>query len=137
MRKSTAMIERLTPHGSPAPRGPYSPAVRAGDFVFVSGQLPIDAASNKIASASVAEQTRQTIENLQTVLSAAGAGLADIVKCSVFLADIRDFAAMNEVYAEFFGEAKPARSTVQAVLPSSEARGEIDCIAYAPRGAAA
>ena len=137
MRKSTAMIERLTPHGSPAPRGPYSPAVRAGDFVFVSGQLPIDAASNKIASASVAEQTRQTIENLQTVLSAAGAGLADIVKCSVFLADIRDFAAMNEVYAEFFGEAKPARSTVQAVLPSSEARVEIDCIAYAPRGAAA
>ena len=137
MRKSTAMIERLTPHGSPAPRGPYSPAVRAGDFVFVSGQLPIDAASNKIASASVAEQTRQTIENLQTVLSAAGAGLADVVKCSVFLADIRDFAAMNEVYAEFFGEAKPARSTVQAVLPSSEARVEIDCIAYAPRGAAA
>ena len=131
------MIERLTPHGSPAPRGPYSPAVRAGDFVFVSGQLPIDAASNKIASASVAEQTRQTIENLKTVLSAAGAGLADVVKCSVFLADIRDFAAMNEVYAEFFGEAKPARSTVQAVLPSSEARVEIDCIAYAPRGAAA
>ena len=137
MRKSTAMIERLTPHGSPAPRGAYSPAVRAGDFVFVSGQLPIDAASNKIASASVADQTRQTIENLQTVLSAAGAGLADVVKCSVFLADIRDFAAMNEVYAEFFGEAKPARSTVQAVLPSSEARVEIDCIAYAPRGAAA
>ena len=99
--------------------------------------MPIDAASNKIASASVADQTRQTIENLQTVLSAAGAGLADIVKCSVFLADIRDFAAMNEVYAEFFGEAKPARSTVQAVLPSSEARVEIDCIAYAPRGAAA
>ena len=137
MRKSTAMIERLTPHGSPAPRGPYSPAVRAGDFVFVSGQLPIDAASNRIVSASVAEQTRQTIENLKTVLSAAGAGLADVVKCSVFLADIRDFAAMNEVYAEFFGEAKPARSTVQAVLPSSEARVEIDCIAYAPRGAAA
>ena len=137
MRKSTAMIERLTPHGSPAPRGSYSPAVRAGDFVFVSGQLPIDAASNRIVSASVAEQTRQTIENLKTVLSAAGAGLADVVKCSVFLADIRDFAAMNEVYAEFFGEAKPARSTVQAVLPSSEARVEIDCIAYAPRGAAA
>lgn len=137
MRESTAMIERLTPNGSPAPRGPYSPAVRAGDFVFVSGQLPIDAASNRVVSASVAEQTRQTIENLQTVLSAAGAGLADVVKCSVFLADIRDFAAMNEVYAEFFGEAKPARSTVQAVLPSAEARVEIDCIAYAPRGAAA
>ncbi len=131
------MIERLTPPGSPAPRGPYSPAVRAGDFVFVSGQLPIDAASNKIVSSSVAEQTRQTIENLQAVLSAAGVGLSDVVKCSVFLADIRDFAAMNEVYSEFFGEAKPARSTVQAVLPSSEARVEIDCIAYAPRNAAA
>jgi 2-iminobutanoate/2-iminopropanoate deaminase len=127
------MIERLTPPGSPAPRGPYSPAVRAGDFVFVSGQLPIDAATNNVVSNSVAEQTRQTIENLQAALSAAGAGLADVVKCSVFLADIRDFAAMNEVYAEFFGEAKPARSTVQAVLPSSEARVEIDCIAYAPR----
>lgn len=129
------MIERLTPPGSPAPRGPYSPAVRAGDFVFVSGQLPIDAASNAIVVGSVAGQTRQTIENLQAVLSAAGAGLADVVKCSVFLADIRDFAAMNEVYAEFFGQAKPARSTVQAVLPSSEARVEIDCIAYAPRSA--
>lgn len=131
------MIERLTPPGSPAPRGPYSPAVRAGDFVFVSGQLPIDAANNKVVSSSVAEQTRQTIENLQTVLAAAGAGLADVVKCSVFLADIRDFAAMNDVYAEFFGEAKPARSTVQAVLPSSEARVEIDCIAYAPVKSAA
>jgi len=131
------MIERLTPPGAAAPRGPYSPAVRAGDFVFVSGQLPIDAASGQIVSPSVAQQTRQTIENLQTVLSAAGAGLADVVRCSVFLADIRDFAAMNEVYAEFFGEAKPARSTVQAVLPSSEARVEIDCIAYAPPGAAA
>jgi 2-iminobutanoate/2-iminopropanoate deaminase len=131
------MIERLTPPGSPAPRGPYSPAVRAGDFVFVSGQLPIDAASNKIVASSVADQTRQTIENLQTVLSAAGAGLSDVVKCSVFLADIRDFAAMNEIYAEFFGEAKPARSTVQAVLPSSEARVEIDCIAYVPRDASA
>ena len=131
------MIERLTPPGAAAPRGPYSPAVRAGDFVFVSGQLPIDAASGQIVSPSVAQQTRQTIENLQTVLSAAGAGLADVVKCSVFLADIRDFAAMNEVYAEFFGEAKPARSTVQAVLPSSEARVEFDCIAYAPPGAAA
>jgi len=131
------MIERLTPAGSPAPSGPYSPAVRAGDFVFVSGQLPIDAASNKIVSSSVADQTRQTIENLQAVLSAAGVGLAAVVKCSVFLADIRDFAAMNEVYSQFFGEAKPARSTVQAVLPSSEARVEIDCIAYAPRNASA
>jgi len=99
--------------------------------------LPIDAASNKIVASSVADQTRQTIENLQTVLSAAGAGLSDVVKCSVFLADIRDFAAMNEIYAEFFGEAKPARSTVQAVLPSSEARVEIDCIAYVPRDASA
>ena len=103
--------------------------------MFVSGQLPIDAASNKIVSSSVAEQTRQAIENLQAVLSVAGAGLADVVRCSVFLTDIRDFAAMNEIYAEFFGEAKPARATVQAVLPSSEARVEIDCIAYAPRNA--
>lgn len=131
------MIERLTPPGSPAPLGPYSPAVQVGDFVFVSGQLPIDAASGKIVSSSVADQTRQTIENLQAVLSAAGVGLAAVVKCSVFLADIRDFAAMNEVYSEFFGEAKPARSTVQAVLPSPEARVEIDCIAYAPRKASA
>ena len=128
-----AMIEHITPKNSAPPLGPYSPAVRAGDFVFLSGQLAIDPESHKIVAVSVADQTRQTITNIQALLDAADASIQDVVKCSVYLADMADFAEMNEVYAEFFGEAKPARSTVQAVLPLAEAKVEIDCVAYVPR----
>jgi 2-iminobutanoate/2-iminopropanoate deaminase len=128
-----AMIEHITPKDSAPPLGPYSPAVRAGDYVFLSGQLPIDPNTQKLLAGSVAEQTRQVIENMQALLEAAGAQIQDVVKCSVYLADMSDFAEMNAVYAEFFGAAKPARSTVQAVLPLAEARLEIDCIAYLPQ----
>ena len=127
------MIEHITPANSTPPLGPYSPAVRAGDYIFLSGQLPIDPKTAKVLDGSVAGQTRQVIENMQALLDTAGATIQDVVKCSVFLADIRDFAEMNAVYGEFFGNAKPARSTVQAVLPLSEARLEIDCIAYSPQ----
>src|SRR5215472_5944651 len=99
------MIERLSPRGAPAPRGPYSPAVRAGDFIFVSGQVPPE-------PGDVAHETRQVLNNLKRILEGCGASLADVVKCSVFLADGKDFAAMNAAYAEFFDETKPARSTV-------------------------
>jgi len=127
------MLERILAPGAPNPRGPYSHAVRAGDFIFVSGQGPIDPVTNEIHSGDAATETRKTLENIQNILSAAGAGMSDVVKCSVFLTDIRDFAAMNQVYAEFFGDTKPARTTVQAVqLPAHGIRVEIDCVAYKP-----
>ena len=126
------MIERITAPGAPAPQGPYSHAVRAGDFIYVSGQAALDPATNTFVVGTVAEETRRTIGNIESILKAAGATLADVVKCSVFLSDIRDFAEMNEVYNEFFGQAKPARTTVQATLPGKGIKVEIDCVAYKP-----
>lgn len=125
-------IERIFPEGAPTPRGPYSPAVRAGDFIFVSGQGPIDPATDKLSGGDIAEQTRLTLENVQRVLAACGATLADVVKCSVFLLDASEFAQMNEVYKEFFGNTRPARTTVEARF-ASDMRIEIDCVAYKPR----
>ncbi len=122
------MIERITPPGAPAPRGPYSPAVRAGDFIFISGQL-------RDEPGDVGHETRQVLNNVKRILEGCGASLADVVKCSVFLADGKDFAAMNEVYAEFFGEAKPARSTVVTGFALPNMRVEIDVIAYRPKPA--
>jgi 2-iminobutanoate/2-iminopropanoate deaminase len=127
------MIERITPPGAPAPRGPYSPAVRAGDYIFVSGQVPVDAATNQIIQGGIRDETRLVLGNLKRILEACGAELSDVVRCSVFLASAQDFAAMNEVYTEFFGASKPARTTVQAVLPLPGIKVEVDCIAYKPR----
>jgi 2-iminobutanoate/2-iminopropanoate deaminase len=127
------MLERLITPGAPQPRGPYSHAVRAGDFIFVSGQGPIDPFTNEFRLGDVASETRATLENIRSILKAAGADLADVVKCGVFLADIRDFAAMNAVYSEFFGDVRPARTTVQAILPAHGSKVEIDCVAYKPR----
>jgi 2-iminobutanoate/2-iminopropanoate deaminase len=127
------MIERLTPQGVPAPRGPYSPAVRAGDFIFVSGQVPIDPATQQTVTGDVATETRLVLRNIERILAAAGATMADVVKCGVFLLDPADFAAMNAVYTEFFGEAKPARSTVCTAFAIPGIRVEIDAIAYKPR----
>ena len=120
------MIERINPPGAPAPRGPYSPAVRAGDFIYVSGQVPGE-------PGDVAHETRQVLNNVKRILEGCGATLADVVKCTVFLADGKDFAAMNAVYAEFFGEAKPARSTVVVAFAIPNIKVEIDAIAYKPR----
>src|ERR1700730_13344983 len=100
-------IERIFPEGSPSPRGPYSPAVRAGDFIFVSGQGPIDPATDKFSLGNIEHETRLTLENVQRILAACGATLADVVKCSVFLLDAAEFARMNEVYKEFFGDTRP------------------------------
>ncbi len=126
------MIERLVPAGAPAAQGPYSPAVRAGDFIYVSGQGPIDPASGEFRLGDVAQQTRLVLENVQRILEGCGAGAQDVVKCSVFLAEAADFAAMNAVYAEFFGPHKPARTTVQAVLVEAGMKVEIDCVAWKP-----
>ncbi len=127
------MIERIYPSGSPKPRGPYSPAVRAGDFIFVAGQGPIDPVSNEFSFGDIRHETRVTLTNVQRILEAAGASMADVVKCSVFLKSGGDFDAMNSVYAEFFGEAKPARTTVEAKFANPTMKVEIDCIAYKPR----
>lgn len=127
------MIERLTPPGVPAPRGPYSPAVRAGDFIFVSGQGPIDPATNRLSFGDTRHETRLVLSNIRTILEGCGASMSDVVKCSVFIADGRDFAAMNEVYAEFFGDQKPARTTVEAKFVIPEMKVEIDCVAFKPK----
>ncbi|MDW8130690.1 MAG: RidA family protein [Bryobacterales bacterium] len=126
------MIERIVPEGVPRPRGPYSPAVRAGDFLFISGQGPIDPATDSLVEADIRTQTRLVLTNVARILEACGASLRDVVRCSVFLADAADFAAMNEVYAEFFGEHKPARTTVEARFVAPGMKVEIDCIAYKP-----
>ena len=128
------MIERITPPGVPAPRGPYSPAVRAGDFIYVSGQGPIDPATNTFSFGDIRHETRLVLANICRILEGCGASLGDVVKCSVFLADARDFSAMNEVYAEFFGDQRPARTTVEARFVAPEMKVEIDCVACQRRG---
>ena len=126
------MIERITPPGVPVPRGPYSPAVRAGDFIYVAGQGPIDPETNQFSFGDIKHETRVVLENIRRILQGCGAAPRDVVKCSVFLANGDDFAAMNEVYAEFFGESKPARTTVEAKFANKQMKVEIDCVAYLP-----
>ena len=123
------MIERLSPPGVAAPRGPYSPAVRAGDFIFVSGQVPVDPATQQIVSGDIRRETRQTLNNVKSVLEGCGATLADVVKCGVYLADGKDFAGMNEVYARHVGDTPPARSTVEVAKLPSGALVEIEAVA--------
>jgi 2-iminobutanoate/2-iminopropanoate deaminase len=127
------MIERINPAGVPAPRGPYSPAVRAGDFIFVSGQVPVNPATGEMVKADIGTETRQVLNNIKSILESCGATMADVVRCGVFLLDGKDFAAMNAVYAEFFGDAKPARATVVTGFAAPDMRVEIDAIAYKPR----
>jgi 2-iminobutanoate/2-iminopropanoate deaminase len=114
---------------APGAIGPYSQAVGAGGFVFASGQIPIDPATGEFVAGGVAEQTEQVLRNLAEVLKAAGCGLEDVVKTTVFLADMNDFAAMNEAYGRHFESDPPARSTVQAARLPRDARVEIDVIA--------
>ena len=126
------MIERLSPPGTPAPRGPYSPAVRAGDFIFVSGQLAVDPETNKYVAGDIQHETRVTLNNIKRILEGAGATVADVVRVGVFLADGSEFAKMNEVYAEFFGDDKPARTTIVCKF-AADIKVEIDCVAYSKR----
>lgn len=123
------MKETISTENAPSAIGPYSQAVKVGNFVFCSGQIPIDPATGEFVSEEVTDQTRQVLKNLSAVLEAAGSSLANVVKTTVFLVDMNDFAQMNEVYAEFFSENKPARATVQAARLPRDTRVEIDCIA--------
>ena len=124
------MIERLSPPGVPAPRGPYSPAVKAGGFVYVSGQVAVDTSTNQLSLGDVKHETRLILHNMKAILAGAGASMAQVIKCNVYLANGPDFAAMNEVYAEFFGEHKPARTTIVCSFAMPDLKVEIDCIAY-------
>jgi 2-iminobutanoate/2-iminopropanoate deaminase len=123
------MKETISTTNAPGAIGPYSQAIKAGEMVFCSGQIPIDPATGEFVSEDVAEQTEQVLKNLNEVLAAAGGGLGDVVKTTVFLADMNDFSAMNDVYGRFFNENKPARATIQAARLPKDARVEIDCIA--------
>lgn len=114
---------------APAAIGPYSQAIVAGGLVYTAGQIALDPRSGELSGGDVAAQTARVLENLGAVLTAAGASLGTVVKTTVYLADMAEFAAMNEVYARYFGDHKPARSTVQAAALPRGARVEIDCIA--------
>ena len=115
---------------APGAIGPYSQAIKAGGLVFLSGQLPLDPASGQFPE-GVKEQTRQSLTNAAHILEAAGSGLDKVIKTTVFLSDMNDFAAMNEVYATFFSGAYPARSAVQVARLPKDALVEIECIAEA------
>lgn len=123
------MKETITTNAAPAAIGPYSQAVKSGGFVFCSGQIPIDPTTGEFVSEAIAEQTEQVLKNLGQVLKAAGASFDSVVKTTVFLADMNDFAEMNEVYGRYFDGNKPARATVQAARLPRDAKVEIDCIA--------
>ena len=123
------MREPVQTDKAPAAIGPYSQAIRAGGFVFVSGQIPIDPATGQFVAGGIGEQTERVLQNLSAVLEAAGSGLDKVVKTTVFLADMQEFAQMNEVYAKFFTEAPPARATVAAAGLPRDARVEIEAVA--------
>jgi 2-iminobutanoate/2-iminopropanoate deaminase len=117
-----------TPH-APQAIGPYSQAVRMGSLLFVSGQIPLDPATGTMIDGDIAAQTRRVFQNIGAILEAAGASFANVARTTVYLADMADFTAMNEVYASFFESPAPARSTVQAAGLPRNARVEIDVIA--------
>jgi len=123
------MNEVVSTENAPGAIGPYSQAIKANGMVFCSGQIPIDPATGQFVSEDVADQTEQVFKNLEAVLKAAGTDLGKVVKTTVFLADMNDFTAMNEVYARWFSKNKPARATVQAARLPRDARVEIECIA--------
>jgi len=123
------MREIIETRNAPAPIGPYSQAIRANGFIFVSGQIPLDPASGAVVQGDIVDQTRQVMNNLAAILESAGSGLAKIVKTTVFLTDLEHFARFNQVYGEFLGEAKPARATVQVSRLPKEVLLQVDAIA--------
>jgi len=123
------MKEIVSTDKAPGAIGPYSQAVKAGGMVFCSGQIPIDPTTGEFVSHDIAEQTEQVLRNLGEVLAAAGVDYGNVVKTTIFLASMDDFAVVNEVYGRYFSDNKPARATVQAARLPRDAKVEIDCIA--------
>ena len=124
-------MEIISTELAPKALGPYSQAIRANGFIFCSGQIPIDPVAGAVVATTAEDQARQAITNLQKVLEAAGSGLDKVVKTTVFISDMSDFAAVNGVYAELFGDTKPARSCVQAARLPKDVKIEIEAIAVA------
>ncbi len=123
------MRQPIATNDAPKAIGPYSQAIRANGFIFVSGQTPIDPANQQLITGGVPEQTERVLRNIEAILKQAGSSMAKIVRCGVFLKDMNDFAAMNEVYAKFFPNDPPARSTIQAARLPKDCMVEIDAIA--------
>ena len=123
--------EAIQTDEAPKAIGPYSQAIKVGNLVYTAGQIPIDPKTGNFVAGGINEQTRQVLENLRAVLAAAGSSLDHVIKATVFLKNIGDFAAMNEVYAEYLGDAKPARSTVAVAELPRGALVEIDLVALA------
>jgi len=121
--------ERIHTENAPAAIGPYSQAIKAGGFVFVSGQIAINPQTGELIAGGIAEQTERVLKNVSAVLEAAGSSLDQVVKTTVFLADMKEFSAMNEVYATFFSETPPARATVAAAGLPRDVRVEIEAVA--------
>ncbi len=117
---------------APKPVGPYSQAIAHGELIFCSGQIALDPATGKLVPGGVEEQTQRVLQNLGAVLSAAGAGYGDVIKTTIFLVDMADFAAVNAVYAACFGETRPARTTVAVAALPLAARVEVEAIAVRP-----
>ncbi len=126
-----SMREIIETTKAPSPIGPYSQAIRANGFVFVSGQIPIQPATGALVQGDITAQTRQVMQNLAAVLEAAGSGLQKVVKTTIYVTNLDDFSRLNQVYAEFLGEAKPARATVQVARLPREVLVEIEAVALA------
>jgi 2-iminobutanoate/2-iminopropanoate deaminase len=128
-RDQSVTRQAVSTPSAPAAIGPYSQAIRAGSLLFVSGQIPLDPATGQMVDGDIAAQTRRVFQNLGAILEAAGATFDHVVRTTVYLADMNDFPAMNEVYATYFSSPAPARATVQAARLPRDARVEIDLIA--------
>lgn len=125
-------VEYLHTNDAPGAIGPYSQATKAGGFLFTAGQIALDPVSTQVVEGDVAAQADRVMKNLQAVLTAAGCAWKDVVKTTIFLADMNDFAKVNEVYAKYLGETKPARSTVAVAGLPRGVRVEIECVAKLP-----
>ncbi len=123
-------LSSISTGSAPKALGPYSQAIEAGQFLYVSGQVPIDPATGQLVEGGIADQTRRALENVGAILKAGGASFQHVVRTTVYLADLGDFAAMNEIYATFFTAPQPARSTIQAARLPRDARIEVDVIAF-------
>ncbi len=121
----------ISTNNSPAAIGPYSQAIRFNELVFVSGQIPIDPESGKVIKGNIKEQTKQVLENLKNILQAGGSSLPNVLRTTIFLSDMDDYAMVNETYAQYFESSPPARSTVQVSRLPKNVHIEIDAIAYA------
>ncbi len=121
----------ISTNNSPAAIGPYSQAIRFNELVFVSGQIPIDPESGKVIKGNIKEQTKQVLENLKNILQAGGSSLPNVLRTTIFLSDMDDYAMVNETYAQYFESSPPARSTVQVSRLPKDVHIEIDAIAYA------